>query len=95
MKIQISEDAAKWYKDELELESPSHVRFYVRYGGFGGNIPGFSLGINVEEPEEIHSSAKVDHITFFVDQDDAWYFEEKDLQIDYNPKMKEPEFHYE
>ncbi|WP_373896106.1 HesB/YadR/YfhF family protein [Virgibacillus natechei] len=92
--MQISKEVAKWYKQELDITDNPQLRFYVRYGGVGGNIPGFSLGIKKEEPEDVYTSVEVENITFFIKKKDAWYFEENDLKIHLNRKMMEPEFKY-
>lgn len=95
MKIIISEEAAEWYKKELEITKPSYVRFYVRYGGVGGNVPGFSIGISLESPIEIHTSTTINDITFFIEEQDAWYFEDKNFVITFDEKLNEPQFTYE
>lgn len=94
MKLQVSKEVAKWYKDELDLENNSMIRFYVRYGGVGGNLPGFSLGVAKQEPENIHTSINVEDITFFIESKDAWYFEDQDLKVQMNNKLSEPVFKY-
>ncbi|GAB3066547.1 HesB/YadR/YfhF family protein [Virgibacillus ainsalahensis] len=94
MEIQISKEAAKWYKNELDISDSAQLRFYVRYGGFGGNVPGFSLGVTKSIPENIVASTEVENITFFIEDKDAWYFDEKDLKINLNHKLNEPDFKY-
>ncbi|WLV25885.1 HesB/YadR/YfhF family protein [Aciduricibacillus chroicocephali] len=93
MKLTVSDHAATWYKEELELNDGDHLRFYVRYGGCG-LISGFSLGVKAAPPKNplVHSLA--DNILFFIETDDAWYFEGKDLHISMESKMNEPVFHY-
>jgi len=95
MKIIIEEKAARWYKDELQLSAPAYIRFTVRYGGMGGNIPGFSLGISSEKPEQVHTSTEVNDITFYVEENDAWYFEDKNLVVSFDEELDEPQFTYE
>lgn len=95
MRIIISEEAAHWYKEELDLTESAYVRFYVRYGGVGGNVPGFSIGLANEPPTQMHTSVKVNHITFYIEEQDAWYFEGKDLIITFNEQLNEPQFTYE
>lgn len=95
MKIIISEEAAEWYKNELDLSGRAYVRFHVRYGGVGGNVPGFSLGISVESPKDIHSETTVNDVTFFVEEEDTWYFEDKNLVITLDKTLNEPQFTYE
>jgi len=91
----MSEAAANWYKEELMLADESYVRFHVRYGGVGGNIPGFSLGLSLEQPMQIHTAIKINNITFYIEDADAWYFDEKNLVITLNDQLNEPQFSYE
>src|SRR5690625_645331 len=95
MDIKISNEAAEWFKEEYEINEKVSLRFFVRYGGMGGNVPGFSLGVNIEEPDVIHTSTTLENILFFVEESDAWYFEEKDLIITLDEKMGEPQFSYQ
>ncbi|WP_342500880.1 HesB/YadR/YfhF family protein [Bacillus sp. FSL K6-4563] len=95
MKLTIKEDALNWYKDELDLEKGDQVRFFVRYGGCSNVQKGFSLGVAKDEPQNAGATAKIEGITFFVEESDIWYFDNHDLHIDYNESVKEPEFHYE
>lgn len=92
--INISEEAAEWFKKEYEINSSTTLRFFVRYGGMGGNIPGFSLGVNIEPPELIHTSTTVKEMMFYIEESDAWYFDEKDLMITLNTELGEPQFTY-
>ncbi|TXL67781.1 hypothetical protein FHP05_01820 [Cerasibacillus terrae] len=94
MNIQVNNMAAKWYKEELDMENSSFLRYFVRYGG-KGHIPGFSLGIKQESPEYIHTSVKVNGITFFIEESDKWYFDGVDLLVDFDTKLNEPVFTYQ
>lgn len=95
MKLKINDRAADWYKSELKEVKTNYVRFFPRYGGVGGLIPGFSIGINFDEPENILASFETNGITFFIEQSDAWYFEGKtELTVEFDEKMNEPQFNY-
>lgn len=94
MELKISDQAAKWYIDELELPEGAFLRFYARYGGTSTIQNGFSLGIIQEDPEAIAAAHIMDTITFYVEEKDAWYFDDHDLLITFNEKSAEPEFHY-
>lgn len=94
MNITISEAAVQWYENELFVEDGDEVRFFVRYGGVGGLVPGFSLGIKVEPAENIHASTIVHGITFYVTEDDAWYFDDNNLEVVYDDQLEEPQFNY-
>lgn len=94
MKINVSEQAAKWYKEELDLENEANVRFFARYGGVGGRVAGFSVGIREEAPEQIHAETNVEGVHFFVEESDAWYFDNSTLSVSYNEKRNEPQIEY-
>ncbi|MGJ9460498.1 HesB/YadR/YfhF family protein [Oceanobacillus sp. CF4.6] len=94
MKLDISNEAAIWYKEELEIDGTEEIRFFVRYGGVGGKIPGFSLGVKKDHPQSVHTSKTVGNITFYVEDADVWYFEESDLNIEYDEQRKEPRMKY-
>ncbi|HYK73681.1 MAG TPA: HesB/YadR/YfhF family protein [Pseudoneobacillus sp.] len=94
MNIQVTNDAASWYKSEMSLKDGDNLRFFVRYGGFSTFQRGFSLGIEKEEPSEIGASTTVDGIMFYIEEKDLWYFSGHDLLVSYNAKMDETEFEY-
>lgn len=95
LQINISDEVVQWYKEELELTEATFIRFTVRYGGVGGNVPGFSLALAIEHPTDIHTSVEVDEITFYIEESDVWYFEDKDLTITLDEQLNEPQFTYE
>lgn len=92
MQISMSDKVVQWYKEDLSLAEGDFVRFYVRYGGFNSFIKGFSLGIDRDTPEQSHIQMEKDGITFYIEDDDSWYFDDKDLIIEFNEQSKEPEF---
>lgn len=91
----MTDEAFSWYKDELDLKEQTSIRFFVRYGGIGGQVPGFSLGISEAEPENLHTSTNMNGIIFFIEEDDLWYFEGKDLIITLDEQLQEPRFTYQ
>jgi uncharacterized protein YneR len=95
MKIQISSNAAAWYKQELGLNTGDFVRFYARYGGYSTVQSGFSLGIAVDEPMELAVKTVEDGITFYIEEKDLWYFDEHDLIIELDSKRQEPAIQYQ
>ena len=94
MNLTVTEEIAKWYKEELSIETPAYIRFFPRYGGFGGHIPGFSIGINNDTPKDIFVETEVEGINFYIEKNDAWYFDEVDLHVGYDDTLKEPKFSY-
>ena len=45
-----------------------------------------------DTPEETQTRIEKDGITFFIEDCDTWYFDNKDLVIEYNEQLNEPEF---
>lgn len=93
MKIDVTKQAAAWYKQELDIDS-SYIRLFVRYGGVGGRIPGFSLGISFDNPVTPIASKTIEQLHFFIEETDAWYFEEHDIKITLDEEINEPRFTY-
>ncbi|WP_026568789.1 HesB/YadR/YfhF family protein [Sediminibacillus sp. JSM 1682029] len=93
--ISITQPAAKWYINELDLSEGDAVRFYARYGGHGGLHRGFSLGLAIERPKNPFFHTEASGISFFVEESDAWYFEGYDFHIKYKRKYDEIEFSFE
>lgn len=91
MVINVTEGAAKWYVEELEMNKEGFIRFFPRYG-FGGHIPGFSIGISQDSPDELVESTVLEGITFYIEAKDEWYFEDVDLHVTLNEKLNEPKY---
>ncbi|WP_409293117.1 HesB/YadR/YfhF family protein [Peribacillus sp. SCS-37] len=94
MQIKISEEALKWYTEEMDLKKGDFVRFLARYGGCSTVQSGFSLGISKDDPINPGASVQKNDITFFVEESDLWYFDNHDLEVIYNEKFEEPELLY-
>jgi uncharacterized protein YneR len=94
MQISITEEAANWYKNELNLKEGDSLRFFVRYGGCSNVQKGFSLGVSRDNPENPGVKVEQAGIQFFIEEDDLWYFDGKDLNITLNKDLDEPEFHF-
>ena len=92
MKMSITQPAAKWYIDELNLDEGDHVRFFARYGGFGGIHKGFSLAISNDSPNDPAIKIESLGVTFFVEKSDIWYFDGYDFHIKYSRKYDEVEY---
>lgn len=89
MALIVEQPAANWYKAQMELEQGDHVRIYVRLGGCGSVHPGLSLGVMQDEPREIGAEHSVDGIHFYIEKDNMWYLEEKQLRISFDTASEE------
>ncbi|WP_130859409.1 HesB/YadR/YfhF family protein [Gracilibacillus phocaeensis] len=92
MKMSITKPAAKWFIRELNLEEGEAVRFFARYGGFGGVHKGFSLALDKANPHNIGAEVTEEGILFFVEDSDLWYFDQMDFHIKYSRKFDEIEY---
>ncbi|UPM53679.1 HesB/YadR/YfhF family protein [Gottfriedia acidiceleris] len=96
MKITISEDALKWFQDEMNVKGGDTIRFFARYGGNSTIHKGYSLGVTKEQPVDIGESITIDNVVYFINETDLWYFkdynlsvivnENNELHFDYEPK---------
>ncbi|AKO93636.1 MULTISPECIES: HesB/YadR/YfhF family protein [Priestia] len=94
MKLTVSEEAANWYKEALHIDNGSKVRFFVRYGGCSTVQKGFSLGVKSDDPLKIGASDEQNGITFFIEDEDLWFFDEHDVSVTLDEQGEEPLFHY-
>jgi uncharacterized protein YneR len=95
LKIDISNEAIKWFKQEMNLQMGDFVKFHARYGGKSPLHQGFSLGISDHEPHtDISAKIEKEGITFYVSEEDLWFFDGHDFQVDLNEKSGELEFKY-
>jgi len=94
MEIFLSEEALKWFKEEMETQPGEYIRFYARYGGSSALHDGFSLGVTKEEPMEHSIELVVDDIHFYIESRDEWYFDGHNLHVNVDPKLKELTYTY-
>ncbi|KRL68357.1 HesB/YadR/YfhF family protein [Companilactobacillus versmoldensis] len=92
MKIIISDDAAKWYQDNVDLKPGDGIRFYGKVYGKTMVHEGFSIAFRKEEPTKPVSSTEVNGITYFITDNDTWFFARYDLDVEYDSKTDSPEY---
>lgn len=94
MKISVSNSAREWYKKELKPSENDCIRFFVQYGGHSAVQKGFSLGIRIDNPLNPGLFAKIEDLTFYVEEDDIWYFDNHDLDITLEAPEEYPKINY-
>lgn len=62
---------------------------YPQYAGFGLRNKGYSLAFALEKPAIAAQQQEIDGITFFVESNDTWFFEETDVEIKYSHAEQE------
>lgn len=84
MRLVVEQSAARWYMREMELTSGDHLRIFVRLGGSGSVQPGYSLGVMKDTPRNPGLHQVVEGITFYMEDDNLWFLDEKDLYLRFN-----------
>ncbi|MFC7394761.1 HesB/YadR/YfhF family protein [Scopulibacillus cellulosilyticus] len=92
MKLTVTPAAVTWFKEEWDFEEGDQIKLFVRYGGDSTIHAAFSMGIVKDEPKNIGISTIADGITFYVEQDELWYLDGRDLTLDYSQEKDEIDF---
>ncbi|OWA33848.1 hypothetical protein B9G55_21180 [Saccharibacillus sp. O16] len=95
MSLNVTPQAADWYKKELGLQSGDYIRFYARYSNTSDIHPGFSLGITTESPNRPGLTQSTEGITFYMEEKDLWYLEGYRLNVTYLPEHDDILYGYE
>lgn len=94
MKLTITPKAHEWFKEEVQVQPGSGVRFYGKVYGKTAVHEGFSMGMSVDTPDDAFIETKIDDITYFIEQTDDWFFKGYDLTVDYDPQKDEPIYEF-
>ncbi|WP_188207768.1 HesB/YadR/YfhF family protein [Alkalibacillus aidingensis] len=81
MNIHVTEEAANWFKEEMDLKSGDSVRFFPKYGGTCSFQDGFSIGVTIGKASDPGVKTDLNEISFEIDDKDVWFFKDKDLYI--------------
>lgn len=96
MKLEITDEAVKWFKEEVDLDDGDTIKIFAKYGGESPIQSGFSLAF---EPYgsaiTTGVSTEREGITFYIEEADLWYFDGYDLQVAYDEEKQEITFNYE
>lgn len=92
MNMSITQPAAKWFIEEMDLQDGDFVRFFVRYGGHGGIHKGFSLALSNDKPNDPAIQTEALGVTFYVENSDIWYLDGMDFHIKYSRKLGEVDY---
>ncbi|WP_047982338.1 HesB/YadR/YfhF family protein [Ornithinibacillus contaminans] len=82
MKLEVTKEAAVWFKEEMGLDTGDYVHFFLKiYGGIKTEHPNYFLGLSVGLDGEIGVKQEVEGITFYFSEKDAWFIEEYDMKV--------------
>lgn len=91
MNFEVSNEAAEWYKNEMDLNQGDYVQYHVQlYGGIPTAHPNYSLGVSTGKDGNVTVKDVVLGITFYFNDNDSWFLEEFDMKVVI--KNEEPEF---
>ncbi|SDO57485.1 HesB/YadR/YfhF family protein [Alkalicoccus daliensis] len=95
MKLEVTDQALSWFKEEVGVDEGDQIKFFAQYGGDSPVQSGFSIGFSLHEtPIKSGVTTEKDGITFFVEEADLWYFDGYDLTIEYDEEKQELTFSY-
>jgi uncharacterized protein YneR len=82
MKLEVTQEAAKWFASEMDLKPGDYLQFIVKiYGGIPTVHENFYLGLSIGKEGNIAIKDVVEGITFFFNDEDAWFLENHDLKV--------------
>ena len=94
MFISIDEKATSWFTKEFEISKPISIRLFPQYAGFGEKNKGFSLAFSAEMPSNVGFAKEINGITFFVEGNDIWFFEDTETFLTVNDLIEEIQITY-
>ncbi|MBO0431572.1 MULTISPECIES: iron-sulfur cluster biosynthesis protein [unclassified Enterococcus] len=94
-KLTVTPAAQEWFKKEVNPPENLGIRFFGKVYGKTEVHEGFSIGLSVEEPENVIEEELIDGMKFFIEEADEWFFKGYDLVVDYDAKKDEPAYHFE
>ncbi|MDQ6422841.1 HesB/YadR/YfhF family protein [Paenibacillus sp. LHD-117] len=89
MKLVVEQAAARWYKEQMDLSDGDALRIFVRLGGCGSVHPGLSLGITKDTPRSVGLRHEIEGILFYMEDDNLWYLNDKELRISFDEQDEE------
>ena len=82
MSLNVHKEAAEWFKDEMDLEDGDFVQFFPKiYGGIPTAHPDYFLGISVGKKGNTKVKDEKAGITFYFNDDDAWFLDQFDMEV--------------
>lgn len=95
MNITVTDAAIHWFKEEVQLTDGDKVKFYVRIYGTSPIQENYSLGFSIDKDIKQDSiSTEKDGLTFYVYEEDLWFFKDKNLVVDFDTSSDEVIYDY-
>lgn len=95
MKIVVTEAAARWFKNDFNIDKNEKVKFYARIYGSSPVQENFALGFDKEtDPNNEAVHTEVNGVSFYIEDEDVWFFDGHDLHVHYDKEEDELIFDY-
>jgi uncharacterized protein YneR len=94
MFITIDEKAVNWFEKEFEYSTPFSIRLYPQYAGFGEKHKGYTLAFSIEKPANAAFTKQVNGISFYIEENDLWFFEDTETYLSVNQLLNELQITY-
>lgn len=97
MEINLSEQAVKWFENDFPLDEGEAIRFFGKTYGQTEVHEGFSLGMELADPEKIENilaSTEINKRLYFISSEDDWFFNGYNLTIRIDDIHQEPSYHF-
>ncbi|PTM57711.1 HesB/YadR/YfhF family protein [Desmospora activa] len=91
MDIHITPKALAWFQQEMGLVAGDELRFHIRYDDAHSaerDKHGFSLRLTVEPSRRPGVSVVTGGIRFFVEEDELWFFDGKNLRVEWDERRE-------
>lgn len=95
MFISVDERAATWFSKEFDINKPLTIRMYPQYAGLGEKHKGYSLAFSAESPTNAGFTKEINGITFFIEGNDIWFFEDTKTYLSFNDDLDELQIAYQ
>lgn len=83
MSLSVTQSAANWFIEEMDVTSGDHVQFFVKlYGGIPTPLPDYYLGVQVGKDSRVGIKAELNGIIFYLKSEDSWFLENQKLTVD-------------
>ena len=92
MKIELTEEASRWFEDEVGVKPGDGIHFYGKVYGKTMVHEGFSIAFRTEKPVKPESSTEINGVTYFITDSDVWFFTRYDLLVEYDPELDGPKY---
>ena len=89
MLISIDDKATTWFTKEFDINKPFSIRMFPQYAGFGQKHKGYSLAFSAETPTNLGYTQEINGITFFVEGNDVWFFEDAETFLTADDSLDE------